>query len=338
MTGHWRVERAGSAVVTDLGRTAGPAFGVATNGALDQYSAQVANVLVGNDVNAPLVELTAAGMRLRAHAEMLIAVTGAELTVTVNGVPRSTWQPTFVGHGDVVELGPMTRGLRAYLGVRGSLDVPYLLGSCAPDTVIGFGLRLREGDEFAVRSAIPAATNPYLGVPFFRFPTVRPALEDVPTIHVTDGPDIGDFGPHAAAVFGAPYTVSPVSNHIGLRLENGPVPRRGTSGEILSRAVPIGAVEAPPGDELLVLHRGRSVTAGYPVLGVVASTSLDTLAQVRPGQRVRLQRIGVHAAIALKRTRQQRVLALARRVAGAFSGLGIDVSGVPERAATAHPK
>lgn len=337
MTGYWRVEEAGSAVVTDLGRIAGPTFGLATNGALDQYSAQVANVLVANNVSDPLIELTAMGMRLRLDADLLVAVTGAELTFTVNGSARATWQPVLLAHGDVVELGPVTRGLRAYLSVHGSLDAPYLLGSCAPDTVIGFGLHLRRGDQFAAKTAILSATNPYLGVPLFHFPTVRPTLQVVPTIYVTDGPDIEEFGTGAAALFGATYTVSPVSNHIGLRLGGGPVPRRVTSGEILSRAVPIGAVEAPPGDELLILHRGRGVTAGYPVLGVVTSTSLDTLAQVRPGQQVRFQRTDIHTAIGLKRSQQQRILALTHRVRNAYTSLGIDVSGLDgERPETAH--
>jgi biotin-dependent carboxylase-like uncharacterized protein len=334
MTGHWSVEEARLAVVTDLGRIAGPTLGLATNGALDQYSAQVANILVANNVSDPLIELTAMGMKLRVHdAYLLIAVTGAELALTVNGSRRAMWQPVMLAHGDVVELGPMTRGLRAYLSVHGSLDAPYLLGSCAPDTVIGFGLHLSTGDQFAARTAIPSVVNPYLGVSLFNFPTVPPTLEAIPTIYVTDGPDIEEFGTQAAALFGPEYTVSPVSNHIGLRLGGGPVPRRMRGGEILSRAVPVGAVEAPPGDELLILHRGRAVTAGYPVLGVVTSASLDTLAQVRPGQQVRFQRTDVHAAIGLKRSQHQRVQGLVGRVMNAYTSLGIDVSALERKQA-----
>jgi 5-oxoprolinase (ATP-hydrolysing) subunit C len=327
MTGHWSVEKAPFAVVTDLGRIAGPTLGLATNGALDQYSAQVANILVANNVKDPLLEVTALGLRLRIHdAHLLIAVTGAELTFTVNGLRRAMWQPVMVGHGDVVEIASMTRGLRAYLSVHGSLDAPYLVGSCAPDTVIGFGLHLSKGDQFAVRTAIPMVANPYLGVSFFNFPTAPSTLDAIPTIYLTDGPDIEEFGTEAAALFGPKYTVSPVSNHIGLRLGGGPVPRRVRGGEILSRAVPIGAVEAPPGDELLILHRGRAVTAGYPVLGVVTSTSLDTLAQVRPGQQVRFQRTDVHSALSHKRGQDRKIQALVSRVRNAYTSLGIDVA------------
>ena len=49
---------AGAVQVTDLGRTRGPRFGVPANGALDQRSARVANILVGNADGAPLLEIT----------------------------------------------------------------------------------------------------------------------------------------------------------------------------------------------------------------------------------------------------------------------------------------
>jgi biotin-dependent carboxylase-like uncharacterized protein len=328
MTGSWEVEYATSAVVTDLGRTAGPALGLATNGALDQYSATVANILAANDVRDPLIEMTAGAIRLRSYADMLIAVTGAEVRFRVNGSPRGTWQPTFISQGDLVEIRPPSHGLRAYLSIHGSMEAPRLLGSCAPDSVIGFGRHLRAGDNFPVKAAPPSVVNPYLGVPFFHFPTFRPAHEATPTVYLTDGPDIGEFGPGAAALFGPLYTVSALSNHIGLRLGGGPVPRRLVPGEVLSRAVPIGALEAPPGDELIILHRGRAVTAGYPVLGVVASCSLDTLAQVRPGQQVRFGRLDVTAATRLRRAQHQQTMALIGRVRTAYTSLGIDVSGL----------
>jgi allophanate hydrolase subunit 2 len=89
--------------------------------------------------------------------------------------------------------------------------------------------------------------------------------------------------------------VSPQSNHVGLRL-GGDVPRRSVSGEVLSRGVPVGAVEVPTGDQLLVLMRGRGVTAGYPVLAVLTSRAQDVAAQLRPGQQVRFRRTDVAAA------------------------------------------
>jgi biotin-dependent carboxylase-like uncharacterized protein len=335
MTGRILVERSGLAFVTDLGRTTGPRFGLATNGALDQRSAKVANVLVANDLNAPLIEITAFELSLRVEAELLIAVTGAELSFTVNGYQRPQWQPVAVSRGDYVVIGPMTRGLRAYLAIYGSVEATYLLDSCAPDSAIGFGAALHPGEVLTTNIDSVRAVNPYLGVPFFNFEALPAPMLSMPLIDVTDGPDIDEFGDEAPHLFTKPYTLSPVSNHIGLRFAGGPIPQRCTSDEKLSRGVPIGAVEVAHGDELLVLHRGRGVTAGYPVLGVVTASSLDTLAQVRPAQQVRFRRTDVATAVLCRRAENQKLRALAQRVGNAFTELGLNVSSLDRNPDTA---
>jgi len=55
------INQAGLSTVQDLGRFGRTRYGLPVNGALDQYSARVANVLTGNDEGAPLVEITALG-------------------------------------------------------------------------------------------------------------------------------------------------------------------------------------------------------------------------------------------------------------------------------------
>jgi allophanate hydrolase subunit 2 len=96
-----------------------------------------------------------------------------------------------------------------------------------------------------------------------------------------------------------------------------------TEGEMLSRGVPIGAVEVPAGDELLVLHRGRGVTAGYPVLAVVTATGLSALGQVRPGQTIRFRHRTRDQAVTAHRSQRNAVDALRTRVRTAFEALRI---------------
>jgi allophanate hydrolase subunit 2 len=148
------------------------------------------------------------------------------------------------------------------------------------------------------------------------------------TIDVTDGPDLAEFGDSADRLFRSEFTVSPRSNHIGLRM-HGDVPRRVATGEVLSRGVPVGAVEVPAGDELLVLHRGRGVTAGYPVLAVVTSTGLSALGQTRPGQSVRFRRRTVTEAVAAYRSQRADIDALRARVHAVFDVLRIPLHPLP---------
>jgi biotin-dependent carboxylase-like uncharacterized protein len=315
------IHRAGRAVVQDLGRFGRARYGLPVNGALDQFSARVANVLTGNDEGAPLVEITALDFEATPSADVLVAVTGAPADVTVGGVPRTQWEPIAVRPGETIRVSGIRHGLRVYLAVHGGIDAPFLLGSCAPDTILGFGRALSDGDELAVGQS-PAIDHPVFRHPLFRLQAPVPRFGPPWTVDVTDGPDVAEFD--AGQLFAGEFTVTPRSNHIGLRM-TGPLPRRTATGEVLSRGVPVGAVEVPTGDELLVLHRGRGVTAGYPVLAVVTATSLDALGQVRPGQAVRFRRRTVADAVAAHRARRTALTALRERVAAVFGSLDIPV-------------
>ncbi|GAA3846903.1 biotin-dependent carboxyltransferase family protein [Streptomyces coacervatus] len=319
------IQRAGLATVQDLGRFGRSRYGLPVNGALDQHSARVANVLCGNDEGAPLIEITALDFGCTPSTDVLVAVTGAPADLTVDGVARPRWEPVSVRSGQTIRITGIRLGIRVYLAVLGSLNAPMLQGSCAPDTILGFGHTLSDGDEVGLRTPCPPLDHPHFSLPLFRLKAPVPRFHDsCATIDVTDGPDRAEFGDTAERLFRSPYTVSAQSNHIGLRL-GGDVPRRVATGEVLSRGVPVGAVEVPAGDELLVLHRGRGVTAGYPVLAVVTATGLSALGQVRPGQSLRFRRRSISEAVTAHRAQRHAVDALKARVRTVFEALRIPV-------------
>jgi 5-oxoprolinase (ATP-hydrolysing) subunit C len=296
----------GAGVVTDLGRFAGPPRGLSVNGALDQFAARAANALVGNAQTEPLVELGGLGLAVRSTQDALVAVTGAPTRVEIDGRPHQQWEPLALRAGRLLRIGRSDVGLRSYLAVHGSFDVPRLLGSCAPDSMIGFGVRLAAGTAVAMHSGHGPIHNPHFGSLVFSFGLPgRSAPGRRAVLDVIDGPDAAEFGDEVNRLFDGPYTVSPQSNHVGLRLGGGRIPRRAVTGEVLSRGVPVGAVEVPTGDELLVLMRGRGVTAGYPVLAVLTSRAQDRAAQLRPGQEVRFRRTTAAAAAESYRRERQ---------------------------------
>ena len=325
MTESLHIDLAGIATLQDLGRLGSSRFGLPANGALDQYSARVANVLCGNQEGAALVEITALDFGCTPSTDVLVAVTGAPAEVTVGGVRQPRWEPIAVQRGQPVRITGIHRGLRVYLAVYGSVRADTLLGSCAPDTILGFGRSLAAGDELELVAPGPPIDHPVFRHPLFRLRPVVPRFGEPWTIDVTDGPDRAEFGESARLLFADSFVIAPQSNHIGLRLRGDHLPRRTTTGEVLSRGVPVGAVEVPTGDELLVLHRGRGVTAGYPVLAVVTTTGLSRLGQARPGQTVRFRHRALAEAIAAHRSERDNIAALARRVAVVFDSLRLPV-------------
>ena len=318
------VRRSGYATVQDLGRPGRSAYGLPANGALDQYSARMANVLCGNEDTAPLVEITALDFACEPSADVLVAVTGAPADVTVGGAARPQWEPIVVPRGQSLAVTGIRRGARVYLAVYGAFEADQLFGSCAPDTILGFGRTLQAGDHLAVAQPWPPLDHPVFRHPLFHLSPPRPHFGGPWTVDVTDGPDLAEFGGSMGALLTSDFVVTPQSNHVGLRMR-GQAPQRQARGEVLSRGVPIGAVEVPAGGELLVLHRGRGVTAGYPVLAVVTSAGLSALGQARPGDTVRFRRSSVAEAVAAHRSRRAAVRAVQGRVATAFEALGIPV-------------
>ena len=315
-----RVERVGHAVVQDLGRPGHGGLGIAVNGALDQDAARTANILVGNAEPAPLVEVTGSELVLVADADVLLSVTGAAQGVLVDGHRQPAWETLAVSRGARVVVPVAARGYRSYIAVNGAIRAPQALGSVAPDPLLGVGTRLLGGDRIAVDSDHLAHADGPLGR-LFRLGTARAPLDDVLTVQVTEGPDLGRLARGRDALV-APFRLLPQSDHVGLRLE-GPAVEQTSAEEILSRGVPIGAVEVPPSGGIIVLLRGRLVTAGYPVVAVVTTASLDVLAQARPGDAVRMVFCDVAAAHAGLRRRTAERADLAGRVRAAFAAKGL---------------
>lgn len=318
MTGRLGITRPGISAVTDLGRPAGGAVGQMTAGAMDQYGAKVANALVGNDLRAPLIEIVAADFAAVTSANLLVALTGAPADIAIEGVPMPQWEPFWWPAGTELSVSSIRLGMRVYLAVHGTLDAPRLLGSCAPDSVLGFSGPLRRGDSFAVEPGPLRIYDSHITTPVVRGAAQPMRFAEHWRIPVTDGPDRDQFGASAERLHQGSFVIGNASNHIGLRLRatgRAAVPVREASTEVLSRGVPIGAVEVPAGDELLILHRGRGVTAGYPVLAVVTATGLSRLGQARPGQSVEFVRVPLASAVAAARAEQAAIDALTARVA-----------------------
>jgi 5-oxoprolinase (ATP-hydrolysing) subunit C len=326
---HVQVVEPGLSTVQDLGRADGPRSGQMAGGALDQYSARMANTLVACDPDAALLELVALDFAATTDADLLVAVTGADADVTVDGHPQPQWEPVVWRAGTRLAVRRIRSGVRVYLAVHGTVHTRRLMGSCAPDTVLGFGAPLGADAVLTVAVDCPPVVQPWFDIPFFRLGARPHPYSGVWNVDLTDGPDAAEFSGTVSRLTEADYCVGGRSNHIGLRLgraDRGPLPRREVTGEVLSRGVPIGAVEVPDGSEdaeILVLHRGRGVTAGYPVLAVVTSVGLSRLGQARPGDRVRFRRVTCAAAVADYRGQQAHLAEIRARVRTVYSSLGI---------------
>lgn len=269
-------------LVQDAGRTGYAASGVGLAGAFDRAAYRQANALVGNASDTAVLEVLAGGLRLRADGEHSLAVTGAVGPIHIDGEPAEHGRELVVFAGQELSLGTFEVGLRGYVGIGGGIDVPPVLGSRSFDTLAGLGPR-----------PLAAADTVAVGEPDER----QVASTDVPalisssttTVDVLIGPRDGWFSTDALARFlREPWTVSAMSNRVGIRLAGPPLKRR-IAGELPSEPCVCGSVQITSAGLPVVLGPDHPVTGGYPVLAVVIDAHVDRLAQLRPGETLRFR-------------------------------------------------
>jgi antagonist of KipI len=284
--------------VQDLGRTGQMRYGIPPSGPVDRFAFVLANRLVGNPDAAAVLECTLMGPRFEVTAAGSIAVTGADMPVSVNGRDAAGWATLTVKPGDVVKLGSARTGVRSYIGFAGGLDVPLVLGSRSTylrGRVGGLqGRALKNGDKLAVlqsgsvrpRRVAQGAIPDYTGEP-----TIRAVL----------GPQADRFTPEGlGALFGGRYEVLPQSDRMGSRLR-GPRIDHARGHDIISDGIALGSIQVPGDGQPIVLLVDRQSTGGYTKVATICSSDIWRVGQARPGQSLRFQSIGVEEAHRLLR-------------------------------------
>lgn len=267
--------------VQDLGRPGWASLGVGASGALDRGALRLVNRLLGNAEGSAALEITLGGFEAVVRDDAWIAVTGAWGSVLVGSTVLDPNHPVLVRAGERISIGPAERGLRYYLGVRGGVAVPEVLGSRSTDMLSGVGpLPVSAGDLISIGSE-PDAAMPSLDIAPWSSPSAG-----VVTVPLHVGPRDDWFTPGSLdLLFSQPWEVASESNRVGARLI-GPRLERARDGELLSEGMVAGALQVPPSGQPTVLLADHPVTGGYPVIAVVATRALDVFAQLRPGQRV----------------------------------------------------
>jgi len=265
------------ATIQDSGRVGVAALGVPRAGVADRHSAALANLAVGNEVAAAVLEITQPGVSLRVDASTCVALAGdAPLLIDGSPVPSSAVHP--VSPGQVVSIGPLVSGARAYLAMAGGLEVPAVFGSRSSDLLCGIGVGpLRPGDELGVGPARGRA----------RGRIEQPVHQT--TLRVLPGPD-GRDELVWRALLRASFDVSTASDRTGVRL----TPDRSVGAPPAvegSKAMVTGAVQLPPDGCPIVLGVDHATLGGYPVVAVVAECDHPRLGQLRPGDEVHFEQI-----------------------------------------------
>ena len=290
--------------VQDLGRHGYQQFGVSVSGAMDSFSHRIANRLVGNDENAATLECTLLGPTLRFLFATTIAVTGADLSPRLDGLAIPAWQSVEADAGSILSFGECRQGCRAYVAICGGIDVPMVLGSRSTHTRTRLGglegRALKKSDVLSIFGAGDPSPR--------KFDAVRLEWLSSRTLRLLRGPQFKNFESNTIANFSAgKFRVSSNSDRMGLRLEGPKLYHRG-SADIVSDAVPFGAVQVPANGQPIVLAADRQTTGGYPKIGVVIAADFPAIAQLKPGDEIQFKFVERVEAVAALQSLEAEIL------------------------------
>ena len=303
--------------VQDLGRPGYQQYGVVVGGALDALAARTANLIVGNEDNAAVLEMAQTGPELRFDRDTLVAWCGADFEAKIGREPLSRDRAVRVMAGETIRFGFARSGLRAWLAVAGGIDVPMVMGSRSTYRRAGLGGHegrpLKAGDDLKVFAPSGWANLIFAALRTRQKRettwTVRPGTMGRPAaagvVRAVRGPECAWFTLEAQKVFfTAEWTATKEADRMGVRLA-GPLLERRQTGDMVSSAVNAGVVQVPAAGQPIVLLPSRQSVGGYPRLAAVAAVDLRHFTQLRPGDKVRFEEIPLAVAHALYLARER---------------------------------
>jgi len=295
--------------VQDRGRYGYQRYGMHVSGAMDVFSLELANLLVGNDPGDACLEATISGPELEFTGATWIAITGADMDPYLNGqgIPMNT--AVDVRPGDRLGFRGLRSGCRTYIAFAGGIAVPPVMGSRSTYLRAGIGgfqgRALMPGDELPLGGFEPLSPPGKFSTGSARR---KPLLKKLPEgmipedkheqiIRIISGPEAHYFEVAGLRSFlSTEYTITAQSDRMGYRLSGEPIRHKEGMTNIISAGISLGTVQIPGDGQPIILMADRQTSGGYARIASVITDDLPLLAQMRPGDKIRFKETTIEIA------------------------------------------
>lgn len=296
-----------STTIQDSGRFGYYHVGIPQSGVMDHYAAELGNRLVGNTRNEAVLECTYLGPTLITDTNVDIAVTGSPVKVLVNGEVTGQNARLSLKPDDELSFGPLEGGAKFFIAVAGGIDVPVDLGSRSTYPIGSLGGV--DGRPVQKGDVLPVGTPPDNGLPDLHelpeswLPTYARSYEVRIMLGLYDH-KLTDEG--RKNLTEAEWTLTPVADRMGLRLDGPGAPWEDTEqpfgagqdpSNIVDAGYAVGSIQIPGGTQPIVLHCDAVSGGGYAQAGTVISADMDLFARMAPGTTIRFVPVGMEEAL-----------------------------------------
>ena len=296
--------------VQDLGRFGYQQYGVSVSGAMDYVAARLANILVKNDENEGLLEITLMGPVIEFLSDAVIAITGADMEPSINDMPVNMNRNTAVNAGDMLSFKGIKKGCRCYVAFAGGIDVPVVMGSKSTFLKAGIGgyegRALKTGDILNIVSSDKPTFNllERKAENFYDYDSGKVKLR------VVLGPQENAFTNEGIeTLFSNEYSVTGNSDRMGYTLEGKAIKHR-EGADIISDGIAMGAIQVPSKGNPIIMMADRQTTGGYTKIGNVITVDLPKIAQTKPGDIITFEKASLPEAHKLYKQLEEKFVSL----------------------------
>ena len=295
---YFEIIRAGvNTTFQDKGRNNLYHIGIPFSGSMDNRNYLLANKLVGNKLDLPVIEFAYQGPLLKYSGDKInIAITGDvifEIRKKDNKIVGNCYETYQLENGDEIDILSTNKSVYGYFAVSGEFNLKLQWGSCSINTKANIGSnegkKLDKGQKINISKL--NLNQEKKKINYFN--------SKVENIRVIKGTNFNYFSEEGIKnFFEKEFTVSKLSDRMGMRLE-GPKIENIVSPNIKSEGLLKGVIQVPPDGNPIIMLSDHGTIGGYPKIGVVVSADYDRLVQISSGSKIKFKEIELSDAVTL---------------------------------------
>jgi biotin-dependent carboxylase-like uncharacterized protein len=287
---YFEIIRAGvNTTFQDKGRNNLYHIGIPFSGAMDNRNYLLANKLVGNKLDLPVIEFAYQGPLLRFYGDKInIVITGdvifkiKQRSREIDGNCYETYQ---LENEDEINILSTNKSVYGYLAISGKFDLKLQWDSCSINTKANIGSnggkKLENEQKIKISEVNENLNNKKINY-------LNSKIEN---IRIMKGTNFDYFSEEGKKDFlEKEFTVSKLSDRMGMRLE-GPEIENIVNTNIKSEGLLKGVIQVPADGNPIIMLSDHGTIGGYPKIAVVASVDYDRLVQISPGSKIKFKEI-----------------------------------------------
>ena len=313
--------------IQDQGRKSFQAYGISVGGAMSTFSSRLANILVGNDMNLPVLEIVQSPHKLLFEEETIVSFCGGGLSPEMNNRELPLFEPLLVKQGDMLELKKPASGFRLYMAIAGGFNGEKFLNSYSTHLLTASGgykgRTIKKDDRLTLLespSQLSGNTKELLkrNLFFNLDKSLSPKIFSK-SIRIFAGAEYelltDDSKNHLTA---GEFKISNDYNRMGYRLKS-ELLQLIQKKEMISSAVTKGTIQLLPDGQTIALMADCQTVGGYPRIAHIIEADHCICAQLKPGDEISFQMVSISEAEQLYLEQEQRLQQIQDKVRQIFS-------------------